>query len=115
MAKRSGASIFISYARKDASEMAGRPRDDLSRRKFDVWLDTDRIHGGAVWSKTIEEALDRCDVVLALLTPGSYVSELCRAEQLRGLRRDKCVIPVIAQAQSDIPLHLEATHYRDLS
>jgi len=43
---------------------------------------------------------------LALLTPGSYVSDICRAEQLRALRTKRCVIPVLAHAGTDIPLHL---------
>ena len=38
---------------------------------------------------------------LALLTPGSYVSEICRAEQLRSLRKRKCVIPLKAQRGTD--------------
>ena len=63
----------------------------------------------------IEEAIDRAQVVLALLTPGSYSSEICRAEQLRSLRKGMCVIPLLAAAGSDRPLHIEATHYRDFT
>ena len=59
--------------------------------------------------------LDEAEYVLALLTPGSYVSEICRAEQLRALRKDKCVIPLMAQTGADVPLHLEAKHYRDFT
>jgi len=36
--------------------------------------------------------LDDADMVLALLTPGSYISEICRAEQLRSLRHGKCMV-----------------------
>jgi hypothetical protein len=50
------------------------------------------------WTKEIEEALDRAEVVIALLTAGSYASEICRAEQLRALRHGKVVIPIRAQA-----------------
>ena len=49
------------------------------------------------------------------MTPGSYVSEICRAEQLRALRKDKCVIPLMAQTGADVPLHLEAKNYRDFT
>jgi hypothetical protein len=51
----------------------------------------------------------------ALLTPGSYSSEICRAEQLHSLRKGKGVIPLLAAAGSDIPLHLEAKNHRDLT
>jgi WD40 repeat protein len=78
-------------------------------------MDTRDIAAGATWSKEIEQALDYCDVTLALLTHGSYISEICRAEQLRALRLGKCVIPLRCQSNSEIPLHLEAKQYLDFS
>jgi NB-ARC domain/WD domain, G-beta repeat/TIR domain len=68
-----------------------------------------------VWTTEIEVALDTAEFVLALLTSGSYASEICRAEQLRSLRKGKCVIPVLDQKNADIPLHLEAKNYRDFT
>jgi len=96
--------VFISYARKDGAALAQRLQADLGATGFDAWLDTQRIAGGAIWTREIEQALDACQVALALLTPGSYVSEICRAEQLRALRKGKRVIPLLAQSASDIPL-----------
>ena len=107
--------VFISYARKDGATLAKRLQEDLTKQGFDPWLDTQRIEGGATWTTKIEDALDDAQYVLALLTPGSYVSEICRAEQLRSLRKGKCVIPIKAQTKTDIPLHLEAKNYRDFS
>jgi hypothetical protein len=115
MASAGDKSVFISYARKDGAQLAEWLLGDLQREGFDVWLDTQEIAGGATWTRKIEEALDRAQVVLALLTSGSYISEICRAEQLRALRRGKCVIPLLAQRGADIPLHLEAKNYRDFS
>jgi len=107
--------IFISYARKDGRELALRLHDDLLKHNYDVWLDTAEIEGGASWSHEIEAAIDRCNVALALLSKGSYLSEICRAEQLRSLRRDKRVIPLLVQANSDRPLYLEHLNFRDFS
>ena len=107
--------IFISYARKDGRELALRLRGDLIERGHDVWLDTAEIEGGASWSNAIEAAIDRCDVALALLSTGSYHSEICRAEQLRSLRKGKRVIPLLVQSNSERPLHLEHLNYRDFS
>jgi hypothetical protein len=116
MANTAGTLVFISYARKDATPLANRLLGDLKREGFEVWLDTREIAGGTTWTKEIEEALDRADVVLALLTSGSYASEICRAEQLRALRHQKCVIPLRAQTAGEIvPLHLEGKNYRDLA
>jgi WD40 repeat protein len=107
--------IFISYARADSVELAQRLRRDLAAQGYSPWLDTDRINGGASWTTAVETALDEADVVLALMTRGSYISKICRAEQLRALRKGKCVIPLLAQRAADIPLYLEAKNYRDFS
>src|SRR5271157_5561593 len=107
--------VFISYARKVGAALAQRLQSDLVKEGFDAWLDTQRIAGGATWSDEIEAALDRAEYVVALLTQGSYVSEICRAEQLRALRKHKCVIPLMAQGGADVPLHLEAKNYRDFT
>ena len=108
--------IFISYAHRDGAELAKRLQKDLKAKRFDPWLDKQRLHGGSSWTKDIETALDKADFVLALLTPGSYVSEICRAEQLRSLRKGKCVIPLKAHENTDIiPLHLETKNYRDFT
>jgi hypothetical protein len=107
--------VFLSYARKDAAELAARLHAGLTERGFEVWQDIREIAGGASWTREIEDGIDQAQVVLALMTAGSYRSEICRAEQLRSLRKGKCVIPVLAQRGADIPLHLEAKTYRALT
>src|SRR3974390_1880962 len=107
--------IFISYARKDGADLAQRLQSDLSKKGFDAWLDTQRSRGGATWTRETEAALDQANCVLALLSHGSYISETCRSEQLRALRKGTCVIPLKAQPDTEIPLHLEAKNYRDFS
>ncbi len=84
-AERAPRRVFISYARKDGSGTAHRLRDTLNAAGCVVWLDTDRIRGGASWSKEIEAALDNCDVLIAVLSEDSYISEVCRAEQMWAL------------------------------
>jgi WD40 repeat protein len=115
MAEVSQAKVFISYAHQDGAALAGRLLQDLKREDWDVWLDSARLTGGASWTAEIEEALDRSDVVLALLSRGSYFSDTCRAEQLRSLRKCKCVIPVLVEADADRPIHLESKQYLDFS
>jgi hypothetical protein len=106
---------FISYAHKDGEDLARRLQADLSGNGLDVWLDSRRLTTGASWSRSIEEALDRADCVLALLSPGSFRSEICRAEQLRALRKGKCVLPLRVTRDTDVPLHLEPKQYLDFS
>jgi WD40 repeat protein len=54
-------------------------------------------------------------VTVAILSTGSYESEICRAEQLRTLRKGKRLIPVLAMATADRPIILEARQYRDFT
>jgi HEAT repeat protein len=115
MAVQRKAGIFISYAHKDGADLAQRLQRDLQAEGFDAWLDKQRLAGGASWTTEIECAIDKSHVLLALVTPGCNASEICRAEQLRSLRKGKRVIPLLARSGSDIPLYLEAKQYRDFS
>ena len=109
------AQIFISYAHQDGADLARRLLQDLVRENYQVWLDSTRLNGGASWTTEIELALDRSDAILALLSRASFLSDTCRAEQLRSLRKHKCVIPVLVQTDSDRPIHLESKQYLDFS
>jgi TIR domain len=93
--------IFISYARKDGAALAQRLQSDLRNEGFDAWLDTQRIAGGAVWSEEIEGAIKSRGVMVALMSPGSYSSEICRSEQLLALDQGNRVIPVLATKGAD--------------
>lgn len=87
---------FISYAHKDGARLTQRLECDLVKEDFDAWLDTQRIGGGVVWSAEIEREIDTRQVALAPESPGSYASEICRAEQLRALDKRNRIIPVLA-------------------
>ncbi len=86
--------------------------DSLHGSGCEVWLDRERIRGGASWEREIEGALDGCDVLVAVLTPASFVSEMCRAEQIWALDEGKVVIPVLAVAGTPVPLHLKSRQWR---
>jgi len=107
--------IFISYARRDGTTLAQRLQSDLTKKGFDAWLDTQRIGGGAVWSTQIEREIVTRQVMIALLSPGSYRSEICRSEQLLALDKGKRVIPLLAAKTDDRPIYLYARQYRDFT
>jgi len=107
--------IFISYARADGAELAQKLHVRLEAGQHDAFLDTSRTQGGEEWSRKLEEAIDGCDVLLAVISPGSYDSTYCRAEVFRAFRKGKRVIPLHAQPNSDWPLILEAAHYLDFT
>ena len=109
------AKIFISYARRDSRDLAHRLRNDLQKKKHTVWLDTSEIAGGAQWTREIKDGIDNCDVLLALLSDGSYESAICRAEQLRALRKERRLIPLLVHSKADRSIHIDCANYRDFS
>jgi hypothetical protein len=86
--KPKGRRVFVSYARKDGSAAAQQLCQELKSWGCDVWIDVERIRGGDLLIEQIENAVGSCDVLLALLTPESEESEICRCEQVtRSLMR----------------------------
>src|ERR1035437_6954164 len=115
MPDSAGGKVFISYAWIDGADLAQRLQRDLRDKGYDAWIDRQRLQAGCSWTREIEAALDEADYVLALMTRGSYASEICRAEQLRSLRKGKCVIPLKVQPGTEIPLHLETKNWCDFT
>src|ERR1051325_7011363 len=110
-----GLRIFISYARRDAGELAANLHRDLTALGHDAWLDVEHLHGGDHWAKETEAQLDRSDIVLALLSEGSFASDICRAEQGWALDAGKRVIPIRVQKHAKPQLRLAEHHYLDFS
>jgi hypothetical protein len=63
--------VFISYARRDAGDLALALQRDLEQMGFQVWLDKSRLLAGDVWDRVVEKAVDDADVTLALLSAAS--------------------------------------------
>ena len=61
--------VFVSYRREDTRHMAGRLFDRLSERfgELNVFMDVDSIEPGIDFSQAIERAVQKCDVLLALI------------------------------------------------
>lgn len=106
--------VFLSYSHNDGAELAQRLHVDLAK-SFDTWLDAQRLTAGDIWSRAVEGGIDRANVVVALLSAGSYISDICRAEQQRALEKGKCVIPIRVQSDCDIPLYLQTRQWLDFS
>ncbi len=109
---RRGRNIFVSYEHGHGSAVAQRLSKLLIDRGHDVWMDVARIRGGSSWSEEIEEALNACDLLLAVLTPGSNRSPMCRGEQIWAAEQGKLVIPILAAPGASVPIHLKDRQYR---
>ena len=86
--------VFLSYSHADrafATCLAGA----LGERGLDVWIDEDGIHGGARWSTSVQEGLDRCDALVLVVSPSSMASKHVEDEWQYVLDKDKPVVPVL--------------------
>src|ERR1035438_3485228 len=99
--------IFISYALKDGAALGKRVHEDLTKSGFAVWFDTRSSIPGATWDTQIETALQKADVVLAILTLAFEKSVTCHDEINFALRLGKQIIPLLASAEMQVPFRLD--------
>lgn len=71
--------IFISYAHAD-SPFVDRLEADLRQRGFAPRVDRQGLAGGQKWRRELQEAIDRADVVLVVLSPEAVASEYVQNE-----------------------------------
>lgn len=72
--------VFISYRRSDSSAVANQLFDLLTRRNFDVFLDSYVIRGADNFQEELFHRMSDCDVLVQLNTNDFKKSKWCRAE-----------------------------------
>jgi TIR domain-containing protein len=125
--------IFISYRRTDSADITGRMFDRLTRRfaRDALFKDVDSIPLGIDFRKSISDAVQSCDVVLAVIgrnwlyakdNQGNHrlsdPDDFVRIELEAGLARDIPVIPVLVggadmPAMEALPHSLQPLVYRN--
>ncbi len=83
------ANVFLSYDHEDTA-LARPIAAGLEKAGHTVWYDR-HIHGGAQYSRKIEQALDDADAVVVLWSPRSLESAWVRDEAADGRDRGKLV------------------------
>ncbi|MBZ0302813.1 MAG: TIR domain-containing protein [Anaerolineae bacterium] len=106
------ATIFVSYSRSDA-DFVRRLVDHLKTRSIDYWLDVDHIQAGADWSDAVWGALQRCDLMLLVVSPASMASKEVSNEWKYYQNLGKPIIPALVNAATNIHYQLVAMHYID--
>ncbi len=102
------ARIFISYARKDAAQIADELADQLRVREHEVFLDVQSIRAGARWRLELNKRIKWSDLIIVLVTPGSNESDFVYQEVSEAERRGKIIIPVQV-GDTPLPVHLRGT------
>jgi hypothetical protein len=103
-------SIFISYARTDSS-FTDRLEADLQARNFYTWVDRRKLEGGQVWLDELEKAIDRCHVLLVVLSPNAVKSDYVRMEYRYAQKLGKSVIPLEYQSCQRVPIDLNSLQW----
>ena len=105
--------IFFSYSRKDSAfvlDLARKLRDAGA----DVWLDQLDIEAGTNWDDSVEEALERSEVMLVILSTTSVASQNVRDEYSYAIEENKKIIPVLIEPCT-IPFRLRRLQYADFT
>jgi CRP-like cAMP-binding protein len=105
--------VFISYARADA-EFAKKLATGLRRLGIAVWLDVYSITAGKSWARQVGDALDRCEVMLLIVSPRSMASENSDDEWNYFLDKKKPVIPAMYE-HADVRYRLNKLQYVDFT
>jgi len=78
MSRPGNLKLFISYAWKDDQPFVERLYSDL-RLGYDPWMDKEKMPSrGRPLAREVEEQLEACDRVIAVMGPEAMASEACR-------------------------------------
>ena len=96
--------VFVSYVRNESKDVALQLFDDLSKRQFDVFLDTHDVRPGEEFQAVLWHRLCDSDVMVMLDTPGSFGRRWTRVEygkaSLKKAARLRVAWPTVATAPS---------------
>jgi WD40 repeat protein len=87
--------VFISYARRDASEFAEELLNGLEVAGFDAFLDRHDIEAGVDWEARLGGLIESADTVVFVISPAAVSSDRCGWEVRKAEQLSKRVIPVV--------------------
>ena len=93
---------FISYAHEDAG-FVGRLRASLSARGRETWVDTEGIEPADRWKGSVQEAIERSDAFVFVLSLAALRSHACLDELSLAVSLNKRLFAIcIEQAATDV-------------
>lgn len=101
--------IFLSYAHKDASEVAEWLYNRLTGCGYEVWKDNHSLPLGSSFPKEISNAVGQHDHFIVLLSAAAIASAWVQDEIDMAKVARRRLIPVIL-AEVEIPLYLRTIH-----
>ena len=104
--------VFISHSSRDDA-FVDQLLIDLAAHHIDAFVDHQQIQLSDRWDEKVDEALKRCNHMIAVISPDSIESVNCRDEWHCFLTRRKEIIPVWIRG-SEMYFRLERTQYVDV-
>lgn len=107
--------VFLSYSHDDA-EFALKLAADLKNSGVPIWMDRmDGIGTGAIWRRAIEQGINECSAMCAVVSPIYVNSAYCIKELDRADTLTRPILPVlVASVDPQVwPLSIEGIQYAD--
>ena len=103
--------LFITYSGAD-KDAASRVEQDLRARGLKVYFDENEVAAGSTWRAQTQDALDRADGVVVLVSPALRDSRWAAQEISYAWSAGKRILPlqIAALDPRDIPLGLSGLH-----
>jgi hypothetical protein len=106
--------LFISYAHVDKPLIKDWIVDKLVAGGHHPWFD-ERLVAGQSWKQQLSERIERCDAFVYCMTPESITSDWCQWELAYAVELGKSIVPVLLQAETQLPEQLAKLQYVDFS
>ena len=109
----SAETIFVSYSSDDRPFALGLVKE-LQSLGADVWIDQLGIGLGENWDNAIEEALEKSETFMLILSPTSVESQNVQDEVSIAINTKKKLVPILIK-QCELPMRLQRRQYADLT
>lgn len=105
--------VFISYSRKDRSDVARLSKALEAEDDIEVFRDTEDILPTEEWRQRLEQLIGEADTIVFVLSPHSAASEVCAWEVEHAESLNKRIAPIVIAdvPPADIPGALTKYNY----
>ncbi|MCL6434105.1 MAG: TIR domain-containing protein [Leptolyngbyaceae cyanobacterium HOT.MB2.61] len=93
--------VFISYGRVDSRAFVLELHRRLSEKKLNIWCDFEDIPLGVNFQHQIDDAIEKTDNFLYVISPHAVNSPYCRKELEMAVQCNKRIIPLMHVEQID--------------
>jgi len=96
--------VFISHRRKDGLGMADQLFDNLSHKRFTVFLDRFDVEAGRDFQQEIKESLEEISFLLVIESPEAHQSKWIREDEVNYALRHHMAMLILTWPSTQIPI-----------